>query len=494
MNKIKFFSLALIPLFLLGCSDKGSNTPKPVEPTKEPTPSIPATTPTPSKPVTPTPTPTLTPVFPTPTPTPVVEQINPLLEPYAGRQYYLNHIGDIYSAWKSYTGKGITIAVIDAGFNPKHEDFYYKDGTSKVSNKSASFVTSGNTTSVSVGIDAVTNMGESHGTFCAGVAAAAVNGKGVTGIAPNASLLLLKTDLKPKSIAKAFKYAADNGAKVVTISIGSYYNYGGDLIDDGSDLVTVFNEPVKYCYGKNIPVISAGGNGGLDNQPTEYTFPGCVDNVIGVGGLAANSSTEIWTGSSYNSSSQYQSIDVFAPADMMYGCCHYDGKNYDGGWNGTSFASPIVAGLAALYFEKNPNNTAKQFETDLYASCHKLTQSKIATSDQLGYGRVDAGKLLNISNKDKVTAKLNATWSSCYAYVWNSVSGSELTTWPGTKINKSNNVFSFQVDLNKYDSIIFTSSNNGPQTVDLLASSFIFENTYSISSLKENNCLVGTYN
>ena len=75
MNKIKFFSLALIPLFLLGCSDKGSNTPKPVEPTKEPTPSIPATTPTPtpSKPSTPTPTPTLTPVVPTPTPTPVVE-------------------------------------------------------------------------------------------------------------------------------------------------------------------------------------------------------------------------------------------------------------------------------------------------------------------------------------------------------------------------------------------------------------------------------------
>ena len=47
-------------------------------------------------------------------------------------------------------------------------------------------------------------MGESHGTFCAGVAAAAVNGKGVAGIAPDASLLLLKTDLKPKSIAKTF--------------------------------------------------------------------------------------------------------------------------------------------------------------------------------------------------------------------------------------------------------------------------------------------------
>ena len=47
-----------------------------------------------------------------------VKTFNPLDEPYIGRQYYLNHIGDIYSAWKSYTGKGVTIAVIDVGFKP----------------------------------------------------------------------------------------------------------------------------------------------------------------------------------------------------------------------------------------------------------------------------------------------------------------------------------------------------------------------------------------
>ena len=309
-------------------------------------------------------------------------QPNPMNEPYIARQYYLNHIGDIYSVWKQYRGKGITIAVIDVGFLPTHEDFYFEDGTSKVSEKSASFVTKGSTTTTSVGIDKVVNEGESHGTFCAGVAAAGLNGKGVIGIAPEASLLLLKTDLKPKSIAAAFRYAADNGAKVVTISIGSYYNYGGDLVDDGSDLGTVFDAPVKYCVDKGVAVISAGGNGGLDGQPTEFTFPGCVDNVIGVGGLAANKSSEIWEGSSYNSSPAYQSIDVFAPADMMFGCCHYGGKKYDSGWNGTSFASPIVAGMAALYFEKNPNNSVAQFTTDLFSSCHKITTSSIARSEE----------------------------------------------------------------------------------------------------------------
>ena len=412
---------------------------------------------------------------------PKEDKLNPMDEPYIGRQYYLNHIGDIYSAWGTYRGKGITIAVIDAGFNPNHEDFYYADGTSKVSDKSASFTTTSSGTTTSVGVDKVVNMSESHGTFCAGVAAAAINGKGVVGIAPEATLLLLKTDLKPKSIAKAFKYAADNGAKVVTISIGSYYTYEGDLVNDGSDLGTVFDEPVKYCYDRNIPVISAGGNGG-QSQPTEFTFPGCVDNVIGVGGLAANSSTNIWEGSSYNSSPQYQFIDVFAPADMMFGCCHYDGKLYDGGWNGTSFASPIVAGLAALYFEKNPNNTSIQFENNLYNSCRALASQNGVQSNQLGHGRVDVTKLLNLTSSGSVTARFKSDWSDCYAYVWNSVTGTHQNSWPGTKLSKNNGVFSVNVDSSTYDSIIFTQSNSGPKTPDLLIASFINGNVYDLTS------------
>ncbi len=423
-----------------------------------------------------------------------VESLDPMGEPYIGRQYYLNHIGDIYSAWQKYRGRGIAIAVIDVGFNPNHEDFKYKDGTSKVSAKSASFTTSGKNTTTSVGVDKVVNMGESHGTFCAGVAAAAVNGKGVAGIAPEAELLLLKTDCKPKSIAQAFRYAADNGARVVTISIGSYYDYTGDLVDDGSDLGTVFDAPVKYCYDKGVAVISAGGNGGLDGQPTEFTFPGCVDNVIGVGGLAANSSSEIWTGSSYNSSSKWQSIDVLAPADMMFGCCHYDNKVYDGGWNGTSFASPIVAGMAALYFEANPSKKAADFEKALYASCHKITTSKIATADQLGYGRVDVGGLLGLKASGQIEAKIKANWSSGYAYVWNSVSGSQMSAWPGKALTKSGNTFAVTIDSSKYDSVIFTQTKEGPQTVDLSVTSFLSSKTLDLTgATKENNALVGTY-
>ena len=76
---------------------------------------------------------------------------DPKKEPGYKQQKYLNYIGDINSVWKKYRGEGTTIALIDAGFKATHEDFTFEDGTSKVSNKSASFTTSGNNTTVSVG-------------------------------------------------------------------------------------------------------------------------------------------------------------------------------------------------------------------------------------------------------------------------------------------------------------------------------------------------------
>ncbi len=414
-------------------------------------------------------------------------------EPYLSRQYYLNHIGDIYSVWKKYQGKGITIAVIDMGFDTTHEDFKDIKGNSRISDKSA-YISYNGTISTQVGINYAHDLGDSHGTFCAGVAAAGLNHKGVIGIAPLAELMLIRVDKKPKSIAAAFKYAADNGAKVITISLGSYNYYtSGDLINDGSDLTTVFEDATNYCYSKGVVICSAAGNGGLENRPTEYTYPGAASHVIGCGGLAANSSGEIWTGSSYNYTSQYQFADVYAPADGMFNICNYTNKGvhylYDGGWNGTSFSSPIVAGMAALYFEKYPSRTNVDFERDLYNSCHKITTSEIARSDQLGYGRVDVARLLNETSSETVTVKVTSSWSNTYLYAWNSdlSLNKELASWPGIKIDGS-----YQIKLSDYDSVIFNNGSN-QKSLDLLASSFIDGATYKITSNMEQGCYLGEY-
>ncbi len=421
------------------------------------------------------------------------ERLNPMDEPYIGRQYYLNHIGDIYSTWDTYRGDGVTIAVIDSGFNPYHEDFYYEDGSSKVLATSASFEYGDGLVKTSVGLESVKDLGNSHGTFCAGVAAAAINKKGVAGVAPDASLLLLKTDCKPKSIEKAFYYAVEKGAKVITISIGSYYNYKGDLVDDGSDLSNVFNNAISYCREHGTVVISAGGNGGLDNMPNEYTWPGATPGVIGVGGLAANSSGEIWSGSSYNSSPDHEFCDVFAPAEDMFGCCHYDGKTYDSGWKGTSFASPQVAGMAALYFEKYPNASVDKFESDLYASCHAITTSSKVSSSNCGKGRVDVGKLLSTNSSESITMKVKTSWQNCYCYAWNLETNKALEPWPGKKMD-GNGTFSLTLDAATYPNVLFTKGSDGPQSADLLTSSFKSGHTYDLTNADSSNSyLVGSY-
>ena len=495
MNKLRFIALPLLLLSISSCGTKGdesSLTPSSEEESSE---SITSSESSSS-------------IDESSSYTPVISKKNPINEPLIANQYYLNHIGDIYSTWKSYQGNGITIAVIDVGFKYNHPDFVYEDGTSKVSDKSAYFSTNGTNTTTQVGKSYLSNTisahgyNNDHGTFCAGVAAAGINGKGVIGIAPLAELLLLRTDGQAASINAAFKYAADNGAKVITISIGSYSDYEGDLNYDHSskaNLTTVFNDAVAYCRNKNVAVISAAGNGGPTegNRPTEKTWPGATTGVIGAGGLASNSSTSVWSGSSYNASNSESAVfcDVFAPADGMYGCCEYNSSKYDGGWKGTSFASPIVAGIAALYFEKNPNNTVDQFEEDLYKSCVTLSSTTTPKTNQLGHGRVDVGKLLNTTSTGKITVKCKDS-AQLYAYCWNSISGAKEKAWPGTKCTSSGGNYAYTVDTSKYDSAIFNDGGEpAAQTVDLYASSFIYNNVYDTRTptLLAENTYIGSY-
>jgi len=433
-----------------------------------------------------------------------ISSLNPINEPLIGKQYYLNHIGDIYNTWKDLQGNGQTIAVIDVGFKYNHPDFVYEDGTSKVSKKSAYFSTSGSKTTTQVGTKYLSNTisdhgyNNDHGTFCAGVAAAGINKKGVIGVAPLAELLLLRTDGQAPSINEAFKYAADYGARVVSISIGSYANYEGDLNYDKSpkaDLKTVFNDAVAYCKEKGTVVISAAGNGGNATP----TYPGDSKDVIGVGGLKANESSVIWPQSSYNPSNSKTFCEVFAPSDGMYGCCDYNASKYDGGlnddgsqkWVGTSFAAPIVAGIAALYFEKNPNNTVDEFISDLTNN----GAVEFAPKTKTGHGRVDVGKLLGTTLTENVTAKAKDS-EQLYAYCYNSITGTKEKAWPGTTCSKSGSNYTYNVDSSKYDIMIF---NNGgdpaAQTVNLLASSFINGNVYDTSSpsLFGENTYIGSY-
>lgn len=339
---------------------------------------------------------------------------HPMSEPSINKQLItFNPMGELNEVWKHYRGDNVLVAVIDSGFDYNHPEFFNNDGSSKVSEKSAYIYTRNNNTNVEVGKSKVgISDGDSHGTMCAGLLGASVNGVGITGIAPNVDLMLIKIDKHALSMAEAFKYAADNGARVISTSLGAYPNKNGETSGDihfpaGLDLSTVFNDKINYAYNKGVTIVAATGN----SRTTTLSYPAGCENVIGAGGLNAGSQTKIWDngyeGSNYNGNSTY--VDVFAPSDGIYAPGFNTSTNkstYWGDAKGTSFAAPLVAGAIAMYYQKYPEHTNKDVELALQNSCVNI--SSFNGNKNMGLGRIDVNKLLKIE-EDIINRDITST-------------------------------------------------------------------------------------
>lgn len=334
-------------------------------------------------------------------------EYHPLSEPSINEQLVtFNPMGELSKVWNHYRGDNILVAVIDSGFDYNHPEFINRDGTSKVSEKSAYIYTANNKTSVEVGKSKVgISDGDSHGTMCAGLLGASVNGTGISGIAPNVDLMLIKIDKHALSMAEAFKYAANNGARVISTSLGAYPNVNGESSGDihfpaGLDLSTVFNNNINYAYNKGVSIVAATGN----SRTTTLSYPAGCDNVIGAGGLNAGSQTQIWDngyeGSNYNGSKTY--VDIFAPSDGIYAPGFDTSTHKSTYWDnakGTSFSAPLIAGAIAMYYQKYPTHSNKDLEQALQRSCINI--SSYNGNKNMGLGRLDVGKLLNINEDVK---------------------------------------------------------------------------------------------
>ena len=345
---------------------------------------------------------------------------DPLYE--TGKQYYQNvsmdNVGDIESAWDYYTGKGVTIAVIDSGIEHDHEDF------EDISNKSAFFETNINTGNVTIkdvstyGWSVLSHDQEEdyygdlewvdHGSNVSGSAAASKNNKGTVGIAPEATILALKIDFYDESINAAIKYAADNGADVINMSLGGYDSDDHPSGESGqSGTKTSFKAAIDYAYSKGVIVIAAAGN----EKSNAHSFPACNEHVIGVGALAPYSDAFDNEYSNFNkdgeTSSGNHNVDILAPGSVVapgitdpYEQTKSLGYHFT---SGTSFSSPIVAGAAALWLEKY-NGTPDEFEEDLYASAYKPTGYNFT---QYGNGNLDVYNLLDIEHEGITVSKRN---------------------------------------------------------------------------------------
>ena len=203
----------------------------------------------------------------------------------------------------------------------------------------------------------VMGPGSKHGTHVSGIIAAQrKNGIGIDGIADNVKIMVLRVvpdgDEYDKDIALAIFYAVDNGAKIINMSFGKSYSPDKKWIDSA----------IRYAAAKDVLLLHASGNDGSDVD-TKENFPNPIyvdgskaPNFITIG---ASSDPKI-SGTLAADFSNYgvQTVDVFAPGVKIYSTL--PGGNVYGNQNGTSMATPVVAGIAAMIRSYYPNLTAVQ--------------------------------------------------------------------------------------------------------------------------------------
>jgi subtilisin family serine protease len=292
-------------------------------------------------------------------------------DPGYKNQWYLQKI-QMPKAWDVTKGSAdITVAVIDGGVQTSHPDLKGKI----VSPFNA--VTGGNTF-----------PGDVHGTHVAGIIAASTNKVGVTGIVPNVKIMPINafqgSSANMFDIANAIIYAADKGANVINMSLGSYsYSY---LVDYAT----------SYAKSKGAILIAAAGN----SDTYLETYPAALSSVIAVS--ATNKIDRITGFSNYGNY-----IDLAAPGEDIYSTVSGSSYNF---LSGTSMAAPTVSGVAALILSKNPLLTPDQVGNILKKSSADLGGK--GWDHFYGYGRVDALKALQQTSAPISTITLSANFTA----------------------------------------------------------------------------------
>lgn len=234
-----------------------------------------------------------------------------------------------------------------------------------------------------------------HGTHVSGIIAGdRTNHTGIDGIADNVKIMLVRAlgdgDEHDKDIALAIRYAVDNGAKVINMSFGKGFSPQKAWVDDA----------VKYAASKDVLLVHAAGND-HENVDSTDNFP--TPKFLGGNGEAPNwitvgASGDPQLGGLVASFSNYgkDGVDVFAPGVKIYSTV--PGNKYDFA-DGTSMASPVVAGLAALIRSYFPNLSAEQVK-------YVLEKSAVAPDEKVAIP--GTGKMVYLSELCRSGGIVNA--------------------------------------------------------------------------------------
>ncbi len=261
-------------------------------------------------------------------------------------------------------------------------------------------------------------MGENakHGTHVSGIIAAQRNnGIGMDGVADNVQIMTLRVvpdgDEYDKDIALAIFYAVDNGAKIINMSFGKSFSPEKRWVDSA----------IEYAASKDVLIIHAAGNEKSnleikENYPNPYFLISQkkATNFLTIGA----SSDEKISGSLTANFSNYgkETVDFFAPGEKIYSTL--PGGNQYGNLDGTSFASPLVAGIAGLLRSYYPELSAMQIKEALEKSATKIedrfttfipgTTTKTSFSELCKNGGI-VNALTAITNADKMKLVVKET-------------------------------------------------------------------------------------
>ena len=251
---------------------------------------------------------------------------------------------------------------------------------------------------------------ESHGTHVAGIIAAERgNGIGVDGVANNVELMAVRTvpdgDEYDKDVALAIRYAADNGAQVINASFGKSFSPKAEWVYDA----------IKYAASKDVLIVHAAGNDGLDldqpenpNYPNDQvgTGPEIADNVLTVGSLESDYGSEM-----VSSFSNYGkvNVDIFAPGGQIYSTMPGNEYEFQGG---TSMAAPAVAGIAAMVRSYYPKLTAPQVKRIIMQSGLAVTPQVVLAGNpqnSKSFNAISAsGRMANLYNALILADRVNS--------------------------------------------------------------------------------------
>ena len=302
-------------------------------------------------------------------------------EPRFGEQWHLENGGqsggisdadvDAVTAWGSSLGSGVVVAVIDSGVNMNHVDL---DGQIHPSRRD--IVDNDNDPSPSG-----TDESEGHGTAVAGIIAAEANGTGITGIAPGARIMAIRSCSEGScfgsDIAEGIHFAVDQGADIINLSLGSI-TQSDEVLEDA----------IAYARSRDVLVVVAAGNEGEDLEqlpPGFQLIPGGIplSNILTVG--ATDRRDNLAGFSNYGPSV----VDIAAPGvDMLTTGVSSNTVNVVA--QGTSFSSPLVAGIAALLLSEDPGIGHQE----LISRIHGFVDRPAGISGATSSGRVNAGRTL----------------------------------------------------------------------------------------------------